>query len=335
MRFGLGLPTFDYSYPDGPRPASVARLAQTAKLAEGMGFSSVWVPDHFFLSLAKYGGGETLHGSLEPFTALGALTAATERARIGTMVACVPFRHPALVARMSVTLDAFSEGRFELGLGAGWYEEEFEPFGYGFGSLGERFDELEAQVQIIDALSSADGPVDIEAGDWKISGGNILPRAVQAPRVPLWVGAKGGPRAMRLIARHADGWNTVWRMTPATYEERLAVLAKACEREGRDPSSVRKALGLYLLIGEDQADLVDRWHALQAWTPGGALDGEPLEDYARDTLTGTPERIHALIARYEDLGVEEIIVNAASMPFAISDLDQLQMFSDEIIRAAS
>ncbi|MEX2420987.1 MAG: LLM class flavin-dependent oxidoreductase, partial [Actinomycetota bacterium] len=175
--------------------------------------------------------------------------------------------------------------------------------------------------------------VDVEAGDWKMAGAQILPRAVQEPRVPLWVGAKGGPRALRLIARHADGWNTAWRWTPAAYAERAQALEAACEREGRDPASVRRSVGLYLLMGQDQADLVDRWRALQAWTPGGALDREPLEFNARDTLTGSPERVHALIEAYADLGVEEIIVNAASMPFAVADVEQLELFAEEIIGA--
>ena len=335
MRFGLALPHYDFSFPDRPRPVRFEDTARVVRLAEGLGFSSAWISDHFFLSLAKYGAGDQIHGALEPFTALAALSSMTERIRLGTMVACAPLRHPVVTAKMAVTIDALSEGRFELGLGAGWFEDEFTAFGLPFGSLGSRFDELDAQMQILDALLGADEPVSLDAGGWSLHDAMVRPAPVQQPRMPLWLGAKGGPRAMRLVARHADGWNTAWRWTPASYAERVRALDEACEGEGRDPATVRRTVGLYLLMGEDQVDLVERWRGLQAWTPGGALDGDPLEDYAKDSLTGTPERVHALIEAYADLGVEEIIVNPSSMPFAVSDIEQLQMFSEEIIGAVA
>lgn len=329
MRYGLALPHYDYSFPDGQGPVTFERMAATAVRAEELGFDSVWISDHFFLSLAKYGGGETLHGSLEPFTALAGLAMRTSRLRLGVMVASAPFRHPSNVAKMAVTLDQLSGGRFELGVGAGWYEDEFAPFGYPFPALGERFSALEDHVGALDALSKGEG---FEGETVVIrSDARLLPGPVQEPRVPLWLGAKGGPRALRLAAARMDGWNTAWRWTPETYAAPARAADEACEKIGRDPSSLRRSIGLYLLIGIDEADLAERWKGLQAWTPGGALNDDTLGHYADDTLTGTPNQVRSLIEAYATLGVEEIIVNPASMPFAVYDDAQLDLFAAEVI----
>ncbi len=332
MRFGLALPHYDYSFPGGVRPVAFERVAETAALAERLGFSSAWISDHFFLSLAKYGAGETRHGALEPFTALAGLAAVTERIRLGTLVASAPFRHPSLVAKMAATIDQLSGGRFDLGVGAGWYGDEFPAFGYPFGSTRQRFAELEEHLAVLDALLGRAGePVDLETDRFSLRSASIRPGPAGSEGVPVWLGAKGGTRSLSLAARFADGWNTAWRWTPPAYAERSADADRACEAIGRDPATLRRSVGLPLLMGEDEADLGARWRAMQAWTPDGAFDGQTLEAYARDTLTGTPERVHALIAAYEDVGVEQIIVNAATMPFAIGDVQQLELFSEQII----
>ncbi|MEX0991664.1 MAG: LLM class flavin-dependent oxidoreductase [Actinomycetota bacterium] len=333
MRFGLALPHYDYSFPDEVAPVAFERVAEVAQVGERLGFSSVWISDHFFLSLAKYGAGDTRHGSLEPFTALAGLVSATDRIRLGTLVASAPFRHPAIVANMAATIDQLSGGRFDLGVGAGWFGDEFPAFGYPFETTGERFAELEDHLSVLDTLLGRErGPADLETDRFTLRGASIRPGPAGGEGIPIWLGAKGGPRSLSLAARFADGWNTAWRWTPPAYAERSAEADRACESIGRDPASLRRSVGLPLLMGVDRANLDDRWRVLQAWTPDGAFDAEDLDVFALDTLTGTPERVHALIAAYEDLGVEQIIVNAASMPFALSDVDQLEMFSEEIIR---
>src|SRR5438034_103453 len=117
MRVGIALPHYDFSFPDG-EPLSWERFLDAALRAEALGFDSLWISDHLFLDLARYGGPDEELGSLEPFTTLAALAALTERVRLGTLVACAPFRHPAHVAKMATTIDLTSGGRFDLGLGA-------------------------------------------------------------------------------------------------------------------------------------------------------------------------------------------------------------------------
>jgi probable F420-dependent oxidoreductase len=331
MRVGLALPHYDFSFPDH-RPVTWEGLLDAALRAERLGFDSVWISDHFFLDLERYGGSSGPLGSLEPFMALAALAVRTERVRLGTLVACAPFRHPAIVAKMATAIDLASGGRFDLGLGAGWYQREFEGFGYRFGPAGERFDILEDTVEAVAALF-AEGPVDFEGTRTRLSGAFNHPLPTQKPRPPVWIGGKGGPRLMRLIARHADGWNVVWRITPEDHQERIQALDRACEREGRDPSTVRRSIGVYTVLGEDESDLRARFDALREWTPGGALDGVSLESFARDTLTGTRDACLERLSRFAGSGVEEVIVSPASLPFAVYDWSMLDLIAESLIPA--
>ena len=258
--------------------------------------------------------------------------------RIGTLVACAPFRHPAILAKMSAALSLYSGGRFELGLGAGWYEDEFEAFGVPFGTVGERFDVLEETMEAVrPLLRSAEEPVTFEGERFELHDALLRPYPGE---VPLWLGAKGGPRSLRLAARLADGWNTVWRWTPEGYADRVQVLRRACADVGRDPSSMRLSLGLSTLIGRDERDLEERYERFRAfpgpagsfaWKQGGALRDVPLEEFAKDTLTGTPAQVRERIALFEELGVEELIVNPGPTPFAFPAPEIVGVFAEEII----
>jgi probable F420-dependent oxidoreductase len=332
MRIGLALPHYDFSFPDGG-PVAWPRLRDAALRAEALGFDSVWISDHFFLDLERYGGSPEPAGTLEVFTALAALATATERVRLGTLVACVPFRHPAHVAKMATAIDLLSGGRFDLGLGAGWYEREFRAFGYDYGGTGDRFRLLEEAVQAIGALFG-EGPVDLETKHVHLAGAYNHPPPAQEGGPPIWVGGKGGERLLRLVARHAAGWKTVWRWRFDEYAARVAALESASEAEGRDPASARRSIGLYTLVGEDEHDLHERYRALQIWTPGGALRDVALERYAEDTLTGTVDKCADQLSRYGQLGVEEFIVNAGSVPFSVSDWSMVELLAERLIPKA-
>jgi alkanesulfonate monooxygenase SsuD/methylene tetrahydromethanopterin reductase-like flavin-dependent oxidoreductase (luciferase family) len=226
-----------------------------------------------------------------------------------------------------------SGGRFDLGIGAGWYEAEFEAFGYQFGSTGERFSFLEESVAIVSALFG-EGPVDFQGRRFQLAGAFNRPRPAQKGGPPIWIGGKGGDRQFRLVARHASGWNSVWRWSPDAYAERVHALRRIARAEGRDPDDVRLSVGLYALVGEDERDLRERFRALQAWAPGGAMDGVPLQDFAGDTLTGTPEACLERLAAFRDVGVEEVILSAASIPFAVFDWSMVDLIARAVIPEA-
>jgi probable F420-dependent oxidoreductase len=333
VRFGLALPHYDFSRPDGA-PVSWETLAASARRAEALGFDSVWISDHFFLSLARYGGPEEPYGTPEALTALAGLAAVTERVRLGTLVLCSGFRHPAVVAKAAVTIDLLSRGRLDLGLGAGWYEDEHEAFGYRFGTMGERFEVLEETVEALSLLFGEKEPVTWQGRHFLLEEAYCRPRPAQPSGPPLWVGGKGGPRLARLVARRAAGWNTVWAWTPEAYAERVRVLEEACLRHDRDPASVRRSVGLYTLVGEDERDLAARWGALQRWIPGGPLDGLTPEAWGADKLVGTPDRVLERVRAFADLGVEELIVSVGALPFAVFDDEAVEVFARTVIPAA-
>lgn len=332
MRIGLALPHYDFSFPDG-EPLTWPRLLDAARRAEALGFDSVWISDHFFLDLARYGGPAEPSGTVEPFTALAALAVATDRVRLGTLVACAPFRHPAHVAKMASAIDLISGGRFDLGVGAGWYEPEFGAFGYEFPSTGDRFAMLEESVQVVAGLFT-EGPFTHEGKWFQIDSAYNSPRPARDGGPPIWVGGKGGDRLLRLVARHASGWNTVWKRTVDSFAERAQALQRTAEAEGRDPSTVRLSVGLYTLVGEDQRDLASRFAALQRRTPGGALDGVRLEEFARDTLTGTADECLDRLVGFARAGAEELIVGAGSVPFAVADWSMVDLIAETLIPEA-
>jgi probable F420-dependent oxidoreductase len=330
MRFGLSLPHYDFSLP-GVRPVTFDALAEHAVRVEELGFDSVWVSDHFFYSLARYGAGDELLGSLEPLTALAGLAVRTERVRLGTLVLGAPFRHPSILAKSATTIDVLSHGRLDLGLGAGWYRDEFEAFGYAFGEVGERFSALEDAVAALDALLPG-GPVTLDAGAVHLVEAFNRPRPIQQPRPPIWIGAKGGDRALRLVARHADGWNSVWRWTPEAFGGRMRRARELAEEAGRDPSTVRFSVGLYTVVGEDERDLVRRWGELERWMPG-VLAGQSMHEWRADALVGSVEEVRDRVAAFEALGVEEIVVAPAPLPFAIPDPSMVELFAEAVIGA--
>jgi probable F420-dependent oxidoreductase len=333
VRVGLALPHYDYSFPSGETFGWDA-VADAAARAEALGFASVWISDHFFLDIGRYGAAPGPRATLEPFTALAALATRTASVRLGTLVACNPFRHPALVAKMATTIDLLSGGRFDLGLGSGWFEPEFEAFGYPFGSVGERFGALEEAVEAIAALFADEGPVTFDGRSVHLQGAFNHPPPARPGGPPIWLGGKGGDRLLRLVARHATGWNLSWRTTPQAYGERSQALTRACEAAGRDPATARRSVGLYTLVGEDGRDLQARWQAMQEWAPDGSLDRVALEDFAEDTLTGMPAVVSSRLAAFAEQGVDEIIVNAAHLPFAVYDWSQVELIAATVIPAA-
>jgi alkanesulfonate monooxygenase SsuD/methylene tetrahydromethanopterin reductase-like flavin-dependent oxidoreductase (luciferase family) len=302
MKLGLALPHYDASFP-GPGPATFGRIASYARIAESSGFSQVWVSDHFWIDSARYGGPAGRNHTPECWTTLTALAVRTTTVRLGTLVLAVGFRPPALLGRMAATLDELAGGRLDLGLGAGWNQAEHEENGLPFPGPGARLAMLEEALGVL---------------------------AAQRARPPLWVGG-AGDRLLGVVARAADGWNLSWSVTPAAYEERLGVLRAACERAGRPPGEVRRSLGLATLLGRDADDLVARWRRLQAWTPGGALDGVELRDWAASRLVGTPDQVLEQLRGWEARGVEQVIANFAGVPFSVFEDEQLDLAAELVL----
>ena len=236
MKIGMLLPMNDA---DGTGASAWPRVRTLARLAEDGGLDSLWVYDHMIFRLP----GEAEDGTLEAWTLLTAVAAATERVGLGTIVLGTGFRPPALLAKMAATLDEVSGGRLILGLGTGWHEPEYAAFGYPFDHRVGRFEEA---LGIIAPLLRGERVT--AHGRWHDVEDAVLippPRPARlGGRLPLLIAAKG-ERVLRLVARHADAWNAAWFGLPnERFATRRADLVAACEVEGRDPATVEVMVGL-------------------------------------------------------------------------------------------
>lgn len=243
-------------------------------------------------------------GSLDAWGTIMALGATTEKLRLGTMVSPATFRHPAVLAKAAVTADHVSGGRVEVGIGAGWWEREHELYGFDLPEIGPRMEALEEQMQIVRG-HWGEGPFDFDGKHFSARQLDARPKPVQQP-LPLILGAKGGPRSLRIGARWADEYNTVM----ATAEEIAAIrkrLDEACEKEGRDPATLPLSMMTGWLVGADREDLLDRAARLSEWK-GEDGDGEAFIASLREsTILGTVEEAVEQLQELEAAGLTRIM----------------------------
>ena len=336
MRLGLALPHYDTSFVG--RPLSWAGVRDSAVTAERAGFDTVWVSDHLFLDWSKYGGPEDRQGALECWTTLSALAAATERVRLGSLTICNDFRSPALLAKMAASLDLLSGGRLDLGLGAGWYEPEYEAAGIGYDEPGTRIRRLREAATIIARLLEGE-EVTFTGDHYEIEGAIVRPRPRQEPRPPIWIGGKGD-FLLRTAARVADGWNFSWLGSTETYRDRVAAAEAACEKVGRDPKTLRRSVGVYVLAGRDDADTRRRFERLVERTPPGVLNngsnGGPAvswDEFRSSRFAGTVAEVTDRLGELQEMGVEEAILSLGALPFQVSDLEDVELVGTEIAPA--
>jgi probable F420-dependent oxidoreductase len=237
MRVGVMVPMSRSDGVDGmPTWEDIRAFAQQAEEA---GLDAVWVCDHFLSGEP----GRPDEGIHEAWTLTSALAASTERVRIGQLVTCISFRNPGLLAKMATTADAISGGRLVLGLGAGWYDHEYEAFGY---PTDHRVSRLEDALEIITPLLRGE-PVTHAGRHHQANQAVLLPPPER--RIPILI-AGDGPRLLRLAARHADMWNTAWFAVPDDeLKRRLDALDEALAGEGRDRSRIERTVGVESLEG--------------------------------------------------------------------------------------
>jgi F420-dependent oxidoreductase-like protein len=220
------------------------------QLFERLGFESAWVCDHLVQPSRPNG------PYFEAWSLLAGLAARTEKIRIGVLVTSNTFRHPQVVAKMAVTIDHISNGRLEVGLGAGWYEPEHTMFGIPFPETKELVGRFREAVQVIDLLMREDTS-SFDGTYYQLRNAKSRPSSVQKPRPPLVIGAFG-PRMLKIVATFADTWNAFG--TPAEMRERNQMLDDYCREIGRDPDTLDRSL--YYWVPKSDADL---WASKQAF----------------------------------------------------------------------
>ncbi len=277
MKVGVVLPLGENSA-TGSAPG-YGEIRDLALQAEGAGFDSIWLYDHLLYRMPD----KPTAGIWECWTMLTALAEATERVELGTIVLCTAFRNPAVLAKMAVTLDEISGGRFILGLGAGWHQPEFDAFGIPFDHKAGRFEEA---LKIIVPLVR-EGQVDFRGEYYSAPDCEIRPRGPRPAGPPVLV-ASFGPRMLRLTAQYADSWNSAWFGRPTLLAERRAGLEAACAEVGRDPATLEVTAGVLVAY------------------PDAAEVSAPLDNPDK-ILTGPAEEIAAGLRAYDELGVGHVI----------------------------
>ncbi|HKX74910.1 MAG TPA: TIGR03560 family F420-dependent LLM class oxidoreductase [Acidimicrobiia bacterium] len=233
MRFGLDVSQHQLTY---------AEILDRVKYAEASGFEGAWIFDHFTALYGDPGG-----PCLEAWTLLGALAAATERIRLGTLVTGITHRHPSVLATEIVTVDQISGGRVECGLGGAWNEEEHRSLGIPFPSTRERLERLEEAIEVFRRLTTGER-VSFSGRYYQLDNARYRPRPVQTPHPPIWIGANGMKRSLPLVGRQADAWHGWSR----NYAEKWEVVQRAAEQAGRDPNQILRSSSLSLSAPWDQ-----------------------------------------------------------------------------------
>jgi probable F420-dependent oxidoreductase len=322
MDVGLALPQYDFSVP-GESPLRWETLLGWAERAEALGFDSVWLSDHLFLDISRYGAPPGEHGCFDPLVAFAAIARCTTSVRLGTLTLCAPLRPATVLAKALATLDVVSGGRLTVGIGAGWYEAELAAAGLLLEPPGVRLARLAEHVQVLRGMFGG-GPFTFGGRYERADGARCLPLPVQRPAPPIWVGGKGD-RLLDLAGTHADGWNAAWIWSHEDWAAKADRLDAACERAGRDPASVTRSVGLYALTGENEADLARRFERLQALSPPGVLDHVALADWRKGRLVGTVEQVAEQVGEWRRLGVSSLILNAGAVPFALAAGDDVEL----------
>jgi len=277
MKIGLMLP-IGQDHAAG-RPKSFEHLRAMTIAAEDGGLDSVWLPDH---ALFRSGEDEQTRGIHEAWTLLSAMAAVTSRVELGPLVLCVPFRNPAMTAKMAATFDEVSGGRLVLGLGCGWHEPEFDAFGLPFDHRVGRF--AEALEIILPMLR--DGTATFKGRWHEADHAELLPPGPRPGGPPILIAGKQ-PRMLELVSRHADMWNAAWYGHPAEaheLRERLARLRRALDAAGRDPATLELTAGVFVAVAEDP-------------------------DAPDNAMRGTDEEIADALAGYAELGISQLMVH--------------------------
>ncbi|MGH9170524.1 MAG: LLM class F420-dependent oxidoreductase [Acidimicrobiales bacterium] len=294
--------------------ASYDELLAVARVTEEEGFAAFFRSDHYL----KMGSVSGLPGPTDAWITLAGLARDTTRIRLGTLLTAGTFRLPGPLAIAVAEVDAMSGGRVELGLGAGWYEQEHAAYGIPFPSLATRFERLEEQLAIVTGLweTPAGGTFDFQGRHFQLSASPALPKPVQSPRPPIVVGGHGPRRTPRLAAQFADEYNVPFA-SAETCQRQYRLVDEACERGGRDPATVVKSAALVVCCGTDAAEVSHRAERI----------GRQVEELRASGLAGTPQEVAEKLAAYGSVGVTRVYLQILDL----DDLEHLRLVSHEVV----
>jgi F420-dependent oxidoreductase-like protein len=307
IRFGIATGQKNYQW---------SQLRQLWEVADRAGYDSLWTGDHLYAILT-----DPSESTFESWSTLAALSQHTSRARIGSLVNCNSFRNPCLTAKMAVTLDHLSQGRFILGLGAGWFEQEHRSLGFEFPPIRERLRALDEACRIVKAMLS-EGRASFHGSHYEIADAICSPKPIQRPRPPLMIAGRGENVLLKIVAEHADMWNT--QGNPEQMKRLIEVIHRHGDRIRRDTGKIEKTVVITLCYRpsrEQEAEAV-RFTAMIGRTS--------TEEARKQMMIGDRQECLDKIELYRRAGITHFIFMQRE-PFAP---DEISRYADEVIASA-
>lgn len=286
-------------------------MTKVAQEAEALNYDSVWLYDHFHTVPQP-----TQEVTFECWMSTAAIARDTKRVRIGQMVTCNSYRNPALLAKMASTVDVLSHGRLDFGIGSGWYEHEYNAYGYPFHDAPGRLRHLREALQVILAMWSQEEAV-FEGKYYQVRGAINQPKGVQKPHIPLLIGGGGEKVTLKLVAQYGDACNIGGDI--ATIKHKFEVIRQHCENVGRDYNDIHRTSSAFCIIGETEEA------ALAKLKPE---EQDRVAAMRATALIGSPAQIRERLAEYEEAGVQELILFFPDS----TKLDPLRLFAREFIK---
>jgi F420-dependent oxidoreductase-like protein len=294
--------------------ATYHQLLEVAQVAESSGFDAFFRSDHYL----AMGSSDGLPGPTDAWVTLAALARETQRIRLGTLVSSATFRRPGVLAISVAQVDAMSDGRVEIGLGAGWYEQEHTAYGIPFPTVAERFERLEEQLNILTGLwnTPIGGRYSFEGRHYQLADSPALPKPVQKPHPPVIVGGSGRKRTPRLAATFADEFNLAFRGVADT-ESQFARVRAACEHRDRDPSTLVLSAAQVVCCGADEDEVARRARAI----------GREVDDLRANGAAGTPDQVTERLRAFGAAGANTVYLQVLDL----ADLDHLRLLSTDVL----
>ncbi len=313
VNFGVFLPFYAFEFGEKNTSPLFNRVRDVVLECERLGYHSVWLDDHLMFGKRPI---------LECWTTLATLSSLTTRIRLGTMVLCSSFRNPALLAKMTATLDVISGGRLEFGIGAGVQKEEHIAYGIPFPEARIRIERMKEAVEIIKKMWTEE-KASYKGKHYEINEAICEPKPVQKPHPPITIGGGGEKLTLKVTAQYADRYDFGYLPSLELYKHKLEVLENYCRAVGRDPQEIEKSCwpGGQVLIARDQKELGEK---LLQRKPKRVTIG----DFEKLNLVGTPDDCLKKLQPYADLGVTHFMLFFGDLP----SLDGLRLFAGSVMK---
>jgi F420-dependent oxidoreductase-like protein len=326
MRFGMFIPQGWRLDLVGIEPSEHWRvMRELAQAADRGPWESLWVYDHFHTVPVP-----TEDATHEAWSLMSAFGAVTERIRLGQMCTCMGYRNPAYLAKVAATADIVSGGRVEMGIGGGWYEHEWNAYGYGFPSAGERLAMLDEGVQIMRDLWTY-GTATFVGEHYQVQGAICRPLPLQKGGIPLWIAGGGEKKTLRIAAKYAQYTN--FDATPETFKHKSEVLARHCKEVGTDFDAIVRSGNYNVIIGETEKDVDDKlaWvrSHLHPHVPADRLE-RTMQELRNGPLVGTPEQAVETLTQAGELGLSYAIGYFIDQAY---DRSSVELFESKVIPA--